>query len=92
MTEIHLLCREYHYKGERDLGRWLPIGKVILRLRVDSVQWIYDRESVMDKLNKTIVQIQSLGVKYELLKVFKLPHQTVSIQHVYDNIEESNDE
>jgi hypothetical protein len=87
MTELHLLCREYHFKGEFDMGRWLPVGKVILRLRVSDSEWAYEKEIVMDKINDTLTQIASLGIKYELLKVFRLPHQTISIQDVYENVE-----
>lgn len=91
MTELHLLCREYRYNGSKSLGRWRPVGKVILRIRVDTDEWENNRDSAYEKINASLIPIWELGLKYELIKIFRLPHQTISYQHVYDAVNNNID-
>jgi hypothetical protein len=85
-TEIHITCRQYEYRGEKDLGRWIPLTKVILRFRVDADEWENRNDEAMQKIYAALVAVSELGIKYEIIKIFKLKHQTVSFQHVYDAV------
>lgn len=90
MTEINVLCREYQYRGSIEMGRWVPIGKIILRLKVDDGEWAFQKEVIRDRLIEILKTFHKDGVKYEILKMFSLPHDTKNIQNEYDTFVSSS--
>lgn len=86
MTEISVLCREYEFRGSVEMGRWFPIGKIILRLKVDDGEWAFQKEVISDRITEALKSFHKDGVKYEIVKMFKLPYDSRDIQKEYDSL------
>ena len=86
MTEINVLCREYEFRGSVEMGRWFPIGKIILRLKVDDGEWVFQKDLIRDRITEALKVFHKDGIKYEIVKMFKLPYDSRDIQTEYDSL------
>jgi hypothetical protein len=86
MTEINVLCREYEFRGSVEIGRWFPIGKIILRLKVDDGEWAFQKDLIRERITEALKLFHKDGIKYEIVKMFKLPYDSRDIQTEYDSL------